>query len=52
MKALRKLKLIAERAKRDKKVTFTSLVHLINEESLAAHATGSLRKIRPVALME
>ena len=36
MKALGKLKLIAERAKRDKKVKFTSLAHLINEESLAA----------------
>ncbi len=36
MQALGKLKLIAERARRDKKLRFTSLVHLINEESLAA----------------
>jgi group II intron reverse transcriptase/maturase len=36
MKVLGKLKLIAERAKRDKKVKFTSLAHFINEESLAA----------------
>ena len=35
MKAIGKLKLIAERAKRDRKVKFTSLAHLINEESLA-----------------
>jgi len=54
MEVIGKLKLIAERAKQDKKVKFTSLAHLINEESLAAcwHATGSLRRIRPVALME
>jgi len=31
-----KLELIAERAKQDRQVKFTSLVHLINEESLAA----------------
>jgi len=36
MRALGKLRLIAERAKRDKKEKFTSLAHLINEESLAA----------------
>jgi group II intron reverse transcriptase/maturase len=36
MKTLGKLKLIAERAKQDKKLKFTSLAHLINEESLAA----------------
>ena len=36
MEALGKLKLIAERAKQDKKLKFTSLAHLINEESLAA----------------
>ena len=35
MKAIGKLKLIAERAKRDRKVKFTSLAHLIDEESLA-----------------
>jgi len=35
MKASGKLKLIAERAKRDKKVKFTSLAYLIDEESLA-----------------
>jgi len=36
MEVIGKLKLIAERAKQDKKVKFTSLAHLINEESLAA----------------
>jgi len=36
VEALGKLKLIAQRAKQDKKVKFTSLAHLINEESLAA----------------
>jgi len=36
MQTLGKLKLIAERARRDRKLKFTSLVHLINEESLAA----------------
>jgi len=36
MEVREKLKLIAERAKQDKEVKFTSLVHLINEESLAA----------------
>lgn len=36
MEALGKVKLIAQRAKQDKKVKFTSLAHLINEESLAA----------------
>lgn len=35
MKTIGKLKLIAERAKQDKGVKFTSLAHLINEESLA-----------------
>lgn len=36
MEVIGKLKLIAERAKQDKEVKFTSLAHLINEESLAA----------------
>lgn len=36
MKTLGKLRLIAERAKQDKGLKFTSLAHLINEESLAA----------------
>jgi group II intron reverse transcriptase/maturase len=36
MEVMEKLKLIAERAKQDKQVKFTSLAHLINEESLAA----------------
>ena len=36
MEVLGKLKLIAERAKQDKELKFTSLAHLINEESLAA----------------
>ena len=35
MQALSKLKLIAEKARRDKKLKFTSLVHHINEELLA-----------------
>ena len=30
-----KLKLISEKAKQDKKMKFTSLAHLINEENLA-----------------
>ena len=36
MQTLGKLKLITERAKQDNKLKFTSLAHLINEESLAA----------------
>lgn len=36
MGTIGKLKLIAERARQDKKVRFTSLYHHINEESLAA----------------
>lgn len=36
MQTLWKLELITERAKRDKRLKFTSLVHLINEENLAA----------------
>ena len=35
METMEKLKLIGERAKQDKKMKFTSLMHLINEESLA-----------------
>jgi len=36
METIGKLRLITERAKQDNKLKFTSLVHLINEESLAA----------------
>lgn len=36
MQTLGKLKLITERAKQDSKLKYTSLAHLINEESLAA----------------
>jgi RNA-directed DNA polymerase len=43
MQMLGKLKLIAERARREKKLKFTSLVHLINEEGLAA-CYGQLKR--------
>ncbi|GAF69126.1 unnamed protein product, partial [marine sediment metagenome] len=36
MQMLGKLRLITERAKQDRRLKFTSLAHLINEESLAA----------------
>ena len=35
METMEKLKLISEKAKQDRKIKFTSLTHLINEESLA-----------------
>ena len=43
MDTIGKLKLIAERAKQDKKIKFTSLYHHINVESLAA-CYGELKK--------
>ena len=43
MDAIGKLKRIAERAKQDKGMRFTSLAHLINEESLAG-CYGELQK--------
>lgn len=43
MRVVGKLNLITERAKQDKKLKFTSLVHLINEESLVA-CYGELKK--------